>query len=119
LSVKCWRTSTGLFTNGNICKIMYLNIYTYYNLSIRWPLCCRPIDSIRLRFGVFRESAETPGFTRLKSPQDLEKSSWLSFFPATMPVAIAAPRTLYDKIWDDHVVWVIKICIWSILTLHF
>ena len=26
--------------------------------------------------------------------------------PSNMPTAIQAPRTLYDKIWDDHVMWV-------------
>jgi len=23
-----------------------------------------------------------------------------------MPTVVAAPRTLYDKVWDDHVVFV-------------
>ena len=40
--------------------------------------------------------------------------SFNSSFPlisyyTNMPVAVTAPRTLYDKIWDDHVVWVITI----------
>jgi len=35
----------------------------------------------------------------------LEKPLFAPKTIITMPSAIPKPRTLYDKIWDDHVVW--------------